>query len=63
MKIFLSFLMFVSCAMGAEVNTLTDEEKKAGWVLLFDGKSAENFRNFKKEGLSPKWVVKDGALS
>lgn len=63
MKIFLSFLMFVSCAMGAEVNTLTDEEKKAGWVVLFDGKSAENFRNFKKEGLSPKWVIKDGALT
>jgi hypothetical protein len=63
MKIFLSFLMFVSWAAGEEINTLTDAEKKAGWVLLFDGKSAENFRNFKKEGLSPKWVVKDGALT
>jgi hypothetical protein len=63
MKIFLSFLMSVSWVVGESVNALTDEEKEAGWVLLFDGESAEHFRNFKKEGISPKWVVKDGALT
>ena len=45
------------------VNVLTEDEKKAGWVLLFDGESTEHFRNFKKEGISPKWVVEDGALT
>jgi hypothetical protein len=63
MKIFLSFLMSVSWLAGQSPNSLSDEEKKAGWVLLFDGKSTEHFRNFKKEGMSPKWVVKDGALT
>ena len=63
MKIFLSFLMTVSWASGQAVNTLTEEEKKAGWVLLFDGKSTEHLRNYKKEGLSEKWVVKDGVLT
>lgn len=44
-------------------NHLSAEEEKAGWTLLFDGKSAEHFRNFKKEGLAPKWQVKDGLLT
>lgn len=47
----------------AAQNTLTEVEKKAGWTLLFDGKSTENFRNYKKETLSDKWVVKDGAIT
>jgi len=49
---------------GEEVaNALTEAEKKAGWVLLFDGKSTEHFRNYKKKEISPKWVVKDGVLT
>ncbi|MGC6426280.1 MAG: 3-keto-disaccharide hydrolase [Akkermansiaceae bacterium] len=44
-------------------NQLTDEEKKAGWTLLFDGKSTEHFRNYKKDDLNPKWQVKNGALT
>ena len=32
----------------AAVNQLTDEEKKAGWKLLFDGKSFDGWHNFKK---------------
>ena len=44
-------------------NELTAAEKKAGWTLLFDGKSTEHFRNYKKESVSPKWEVKDGVLT
>tara|TARA_B110000003_G_scaffold138751_1_gene140412 strand:+ start:21971 stop:22651 length:681 start_codon:yes stop_codon:yes gene_type:complete len=44
-------------------NELTSAEKKAGWTLLFDGKSTEHFRNYKKDSVSPKWVVKDGILT
>jgi Domain of Unknown Function (DUF1080) len=43
-------------------NQLTDDEKKAGWKLLFDGKSFDGWHNFKKEGVRPGWQVKDGAL-
>lgn len=46
-----------------EPNTLTDQEKADGFKLIFDGKSTEGFRNFKKEDVSPKWIVKDGALT
>ncbi|QDT32716.1 family 16 glycoside hydrolase [Thalassoglobus polymorphus] len=43
-------------------NTLSLSEKMSGWELLFDGKTAENFRNYKKDTLNSGWVVKDGAL-
>jgi type 1 glutamine amidotransferase len=44
-------------------NALTDAEKAAGWVLLFDGKSSNSFRGYKQEKFpSEGWVVEDGAL-
>ncbi len=43
-------------------NVLNDQEKKDGWQLLFDGKSMEHWRNFRQAGLSPRWIVKDGAM-
>jgi hypothetical protein len=44
-------------------NQLTAEEKKAGWKLLFDGKSLDGWHNFKRDGVRPGWQVKDGALT
>jgi glucose/arabinose dehydrogenase len=44
------------------VNTLSEAERRAGWKLLFDGDSAEAFRNYRKDGLSDAWQVRDGAL-
>lgn len=45
-----------------QLNTLTDKEKKDGWKLLFDGKTTAGWRNYKKQDISPKWKVEDGAL-
>ncbi len=44
-------------------NTLTAAEKRAGWELLFDGKSTKGWHNFKKTGVTSGWVVKDGVLT
>lgn len=44
-------------------NTLTDDEKKAGWKLLFDGKALDGWHNFKKADIRPGWQVKDGTLA
>lgn len=51
-----------SSLYAAAPNELSTAEKLAGWELLFDGKSAENFRNFKRDGISDGWVVEEGAL-
>jgi len=48
---------------GTAPNTLTEKEKKAGWVLLFDGKSPAGWMNAKTK-MFPKngWEVKEGCL-
>lgn len=46
-----------------EPNTLTEREKKAGWKLLFDGKSLTGWRSLKSETPGKGWTVEDGALT
>jgi hypothetical protein len=46
----------------AEPNTLTDDEKKAGWRLLFDGKSTEGWRGYNRKDMPQGWKAIDGAL-
>ena len=43
-------------------NTLTDQEKSAGWKLLFDGKTTNGIRNFKAQTVGNKWVAQNGTL-
>ena len=47
----------------AGLNTLTSEEKAAGWRLLFDGESTAGWRNYGKPTISDGWKVQDGALT
>lgn len=48
---------------GTTLATLTDEEKAEGWMLLFDGQSADNWRGYLKEGFPEEgWMIKDGEL-
>jgi len=44
-------------------NTLTAEEKAAGWRLLFDGKTTAGWRGYKQQGMPEGWQVVDGALT
>ena len=39
------------------------DEQRAGWRVLFDGKSAAGWRGFKGASLPSGWIVKDGALT
>ncbi|WP_286233543.1 3-keto-disaccharide hydrolase [Thalassotalea sediminis] len=51
----------VASAQGS--NMLTEQEKEQGWQLLFDGKTATQWRNYQQSALSEKWQVIDGALT
>ncbi len=60
---FLIFLLAPGFAFGATTNQLSTQEKAAGWKLLFDGKTTNGWRSFKKQSFPIKgWVVEDGWL-
>ena len=44
-------------------NTLTAAEQKAGWKLLFDGKSMDQWRNYKGTEVGTNWTIVDGAIT
>lgn len=45
-------------------NQLTDVEKRAGWKLLWDGKTTEGWRSARGTGFPKKgWSIRDGVLS
>ena len=43
-------------------NTLSEAERRGGWRLLFDGRSTDGFRNYRKDSVSAGWKVDDGCL-
>ena len=47
----------------APINTLADEEKAAGWKLLFNGRNMEGWHNFRSDDIRPGWRVTDGVLT
>lgn len=49
---------------GGQLNTLTDAEKQAGWKLLFDGQTMDQWRGFHKQPTdSTGWQIADGMLT
>jgi hypothetical protein len=45
-------------------NEISPAERAAGWTLLFDGKTTQGWRSFKKPGFPKKgWEVHDGWLT
>lgn len=45
------------------VNALSKAEEKAGWKLLFDGKTLTGWHGFRKSAVSPDWKVENGAIA
>ena len=47
----------------AQTNTLTRAQQAEGWKLLFDGKTTNGWRNYRKETVGQGWSVVDGVLT
>jgi 3-keto-disaccharide hydrolase len=64
MKRYLVFLLALTTGFvfAQSPNTLSKEEKKEGWKLLFDGKSTKGWRNYNSDKIGSAWKVSDGAL-
>lgn len=57
---FIGVLFLSGCT--SSPNHLTDEEKKLGWILLFDGKTTKGWHGYNKESVPAVWLAKDGEL-
>jgi len=44
-------------------NTLTEDERAAGWQLLFDGRSTAAWRGYRQETMPAGWQAVDGTLA
>lgn len=43
-------------------NTLTEQEIRDGWTLLFDGATFKGWHNFKSDSIGAGWKIVDGAM-
>ena len=57
------FFLSAGCSLGAmaQDNTLTAAEKRAGWKLLFDGKSTAGWHTY-KQAPDDSWEITNGEL-
>ncbi len=55
-------LLFSVPSFGQKSNTLTEKEKKDGWVLLFNGKDFTGWRQCNGTAMPVNWIIEDDAM-
>ena len=55
-------MVLCSATAIAQNNQLTDQEKRDGWVLLFDGKSMDGWRACNETAMPDNWVIENGVV-
>jgi len=55
-------LFLPGCSGDKEQNVLSDQEKKDGWTLLFDGKTMNGWHLFNRGSIPSAWSVDSGRL-
>ncbi len=59
----LSLVLQSNAATNTAANTLTAAEEAAGWQLLFDGRTLDAWRGYRRDALPESgWEIKDGTL-
>jgi hypothetical protein len=59
---FIAAVLISTSACAQKVNTLTAKEKKAGWVLLFNGKDFTGWRQCNGTEMPENWIIEDDAM-
>lgn len=63
---FFSFVLILGSAylpvQAQSLNTLTPQEKKDGWALLFNGRDVAGWHTYGGKGVGSAWRVEQGAL-
>lgn len=62
LALFVALLVICGSEIGAAENALTEQEKRAGWQLLFDGSTTKGWMSIKGEPLDAAHV-QDGSLN
>lgn len=60
--VLLALLASANALSATAPNTLSESDRKLGWRLLFDGKTLDGWRNYRKQAPSDGWQVIDSAL-
>jgi hypothetical protein len=64
-KLFLSCIasmLIIASACAQKPNTLTSQEKKDGWSLMFNGKDFAGWRQCNGTAMPKNWVVEDNSM-
>lgn len=64
-KLLLTSLLAVGTGLLAwsqPLNTLTSQEKKEGWKLLFNGRDTKGWHTYGGKGVGSSWQIEQGAL-
>jgi hypothetical protein len=56
------FLLMSSSLSSQGVNSLTRAEKKQGWILLFNGKNFDGWRQCNGTAMPANWTIDDNAM-
>ncbi|WP_159467215.1 DUF1080 domain-containing protein [Dyadobacter sp. 3J3] len=57
------FLLLFSFQVNSQsLNTLSAQEKKEGWKLLFDGKDYKGWHSYGAKEVGPAWIIEQGAI-
>ncbi len=55
--------LYNELSMDATANTLTDEEEKNGWQLLFNGQDFSGWHGYNLEDVPDFWIIEDNAMT
>ncbi|MGF7215114.1 hypothetical protein GGR92_001254 [Spirosoma lacussanchae] len=61
-RFILSALLILTASLTQAQNTLTSQEKKEGWTLLFNGQNTNGWHTYGGKGVGSAWRVEQGAL-